>query len=331
MDDDALAVYFVRGDDPSLVMSGLASLVAHLVGDEDSGLVVEDLGVEDVDVSAILDACATPAFLTTKRVVIARDAGRFRAADVVRLIAYLQDPLESTSLILVSGGGQASTKLLDAVRTRGAIVDTSVGTGKARTQWLADRLKGAPVKLDVAAKNALGNHVGEDLGRIDNLLQALATAYGAGATVGLDELAPFLGEAGGVAPWDLTDAVDRGDTAQALEYLHRLMHGSDRHPLVVIATLQRHVGAMLKLDGADATDEKHAAAITGMSPYPAKKALAQARRLGHVGVARAVHLLAEADLDLRGKRAWSAELVMEVLVARLSKLTKGGSVRADRA
>jgi hypothetical protein len=30
--------------------------------------------------------------------------------------------------------------------------------------------------------------------------------------------------------------------------------------------------------------------------------------------------LAQADLDLRGEKAWPPELVMEVLVARLSKL-----------
>jgi hypothetical protein len=33
-----------------------------------------------------------------------------------------------------------------------------------------------------------------------------------------------------------------------------------------------------------------------------------------------VNLLAAADLDLRGAKEWSGDLVLEVLVARLSKL-----------
>ena len=37
---------------------------------------------------------------------------------------------------------------------------------------------------------------------------------------------------------------------------------------------------------------------------------------------RAVGLLAGADLDLRGKQAWPDELVMEVLVARLARLSR---------
>jgi len=34
-------------------------------------------------------------------------------------------------------------------------------------------------------------------------------------------------------------------------------------------------------------------------------------------------LLAQADLDLRGAKEWPDELVMEVLVARLSRLGSG--------
>ena len=59
----------------------------------------------------------------------------------------------------------------------------------------------------------------------------------------------------------------------------------------------------------------------GIKPgFPAKKALGNYRRLGGSGVRRAVQLLADADLDLRGDTDLDPETVMEVLVARLSKL-----------
>ncbi len=38
---------------------------------------------------------------------------------------------------------------------------------------------------------------------------------------------------------------------------------------------------------------------------------------------RAIALLAEADLDLRGQKAWPETLVMEVLIARLGQLSRG--------
>jgi DNA polymerase-3 subunit delta len=82
---------------------------------------------------------------------------------------------------------------------------------------------------------------------------------------------------------------------------------------------------LLKLDGADARDEASAAAALGIKPgFPARKALDQYRKLGGGGVTRAVGLLAQADLDLRGAKEWPDSLVIEVLVARLSKLTGPG-------
>ena len=309
--------WYVKGDDEALVRQRVSDLVAELTNDP---FAVEDFSSEDYELTAVLDACATPPFLGDRRVVVARGIGRFRAEELAPLIAWLDHPLPTTSLVVVAGGGAVSQKLVNAIKKVGTVVDASAGTGKARTSWLVTRLKDAPVKLDAAAGSLLSEHLGEDVGRLSGLLDALAAAYGEGASVGVEELEPFLGQAGSVAPWDLTDALDRGDTEAALSHLHRMMGAGDRHPLVVMATLHRHYASMLRLDGAGVAGEGEAAALLGMAPFPAKKALTQARRLGWAGISRAITLLAEADLALRGSAGWPEGLVMDVLVARLSRL-----------
>ncbi len=316
-----VSAWYVRGDDPALVGEEVRRLAHELSRGDPTA--IEDLSGDEVDVAAIVDACRTPPFLGERRVVVARDVGRFRAEALEPLVEWLADPLPTTALVLAAGGGQVSQRLLNAVRAAGKVVDTAVGTGKARGQWLADRLERAPVRLEGEAARLLGQHLGEDVGRLTTLLDALAAAYGEGASVGVDELTPFLGEAGGVAPWELTDAIDRGDTEAALTQLRRMLGAGERHPLVVMATLHRHYGAVLRLEGSGVADERGAARLLGTSPFPAKKALAQARRLGWAGVSRAIELLARADLDLRGTSGWPEEVVLEVLVARLSRLGAG--------
>ena len=317
----AFPAYLVRGDDPGVTGDAVRALVAELVGDDDAGLVVEDLG-GDCELRAVVDAAQTPPFFGDHRVVIARDVGRFLTAEVGPLVAYLSDPLPTTRLVLVGGGGQVSRSLGDAVRKVGHVVDAGVPSGRNRAAWLGARLKKGPVRLDAAATDMVGKHLGDDVGRLAPLLEMLAAAYGQGARVGAEELAPFLGEAGTVAPWELTDAIDRGDLATALATLRRLMAAGGRHPLVVLATLHTHFARMLRLDGADVTDEAAAARLLGLtgSTYPAKKAMLQARRLGSAGTARAITLLADADLALKGAVEWPSDMVLEVLVARLSRL-----------
>jgi DNA polymerase-3 subunit delta len=325
--------YLVGGDDPSLVGEAARDLLRDLVGDDDAGLMVEEHGSEDdADVGSVLDACTTPPFLTSHRVVVVRDAGRLRAEQVAALLSYLEDPQPTASLVLVAGGGTIPPKLVNAVRRRGEVVDASAPTGRSRFPWLAARVRESAVQLDPSALALVGEHLGEDLGRLSSLLDALAAAYGDGASLGSEEVEPFLGEAGAVAPWELTDAIDRGDTEGALEALHRMSGPGQRHPLVVMATLHRHYAAMLRLDGAPVHTEADAAAVLGTrTTFVAGKALRQARRLGRDGVGRAITLLAAADQDLRGASAVPADVVMEVLVARLSRLgprpTGGGGRR----
>jgi DNA polymerase-3 subunit delta len=156
------------------------------------------------------------------------------------------------------------------------------------------------------------------------VLKTLVATFGPGARLGVDDIAPYLGAAGSVPPWELTDAIDRGDVPAAVERLTRMLESGDRHPLQVMVTLTSHIERMLALSGSSARSERDAAALLGMkgSTFPARKALDGSRRLGPERLARAVNLLADADLDLRGNTAWSPELVMEVLVARLAQLNR---------
>jgi len=118
-----------------------------------------------------------------------------------------------------------------------------------------------------------------------------------------------------------------------LAALHRMLGAGDRHPLVLMATLHGHFGRMLRLDGVEGLDEAGAARLLGLkgSTFPARKALDGARSLGSPGIAEAFRLLAAADLDLRGATAWPERLVLEVLVARLSRLRRAQRSRSRPA
>jgi len=326
-----MAAFLITGDDESLVLSAIGDLVRTLVGDDDRTLMVDDFDGEEFELRTVVDAAQTPPFLTEKRIVLVRGAGRFAADDVAPLVAYLDDPLPSTDLVLVGTGGRLPKALTDALKRAGATtVDTAPPSrARERSGWFDDQIRAAGLKLDGAAVQLLANWLGEDAGRLQGILDTLHATYGTGTTLRSADVAPFLGEAGGVPPWDLTDAIDRGDTTKSLQLLHRMMQAGERHPLQVMAILHGHYGKLLALDGSGARDEASAAAAMGIKPgFPARKAFDQYRVLGAGGVTRAIGLLAQADLDLRGAKDWPDELVMEVLVARLSRLgPRAGSRR----
>jgi DNA polymerase III subunit delta len=322
-------VSLVRGDDPILLNDLVRTLIHDACGGEDLSLGLDDFSSEEYEIAAAVDAAQTPPMFTTKRVVVARGIGRFSTSEIESLLSYLTQPSPTTHLILTTGGGTVGKKVVDAVKKVGDVIESGAPSGKARMGWVSERLTDAPVRLDGRATQRLAEHLGDDLGRLNGILEILSAVHGEGARISVDELEPFLGAAGTGAPWDLTDAIDRGDTSAALDQLSRQMAAGERHPLQIMGSLQGHFLRMLRLDGAQCRDENDAAKALGMtgSTFPAKKALGQSKRLGSSGINRAVELLAQADLDLRGVRDIPGEVVMEVLVARLSKLVSTPSRR----
>lgn len=318
-------VVLVEGGDPTLVAEAVAAVVSQLVGEDDRSLAVEDHGGEEIDLAAVADACATPPFLVSRRVVVIRDIGRFSTEDVSPLLAYLEDPLPTTALVLVAGGGAVAAKLAAAVKAKGRVVSTSVDARRAG-DWLHERIRSAGFRVDREAEDRLQRHLGEDVSRLVPILSVLQSAYGAGAHLGVEEIEPYLGTAGSVTPWAFTDAIDAGDTAEALSHLRRLLEGGERHPLVVLAILNRHVQSLMRVDGPSIRTEAQAAEAMGIaegrSTFPAKKAVRSARQWGSANIAEALGLLADAEVDLKGGSGWAAETVLEVLVARLCRMSR---------
>ena len=327
------SVRLVKGDDDTIRGDAVRDLTNRLLGDLDAGLALDRVEGEEYDLAQAVDAAQTSPFLTDRRVVVVRHLARFTVDELAPLIEYLGDPLPTTDLVLVwerPPGGQGRMpavpkKLSEAVAGAGGeVVDTSVGTGKARQSWLADQLAASSVSFDRGARDLIAAHLGDDVDRLGAFVTTVESAFGAGAKVGEGDVVPFLGEAGQLPPWALTDAIDSGDIAVAVDRLHRMLGAGGMHALQVLAILTTHFRRILALEGADVSNEADAAAHLGMkgSTFPAKKALARANRLGFEGSSRAVGLLAQADVDLRGKTAWPDGLVLEVLVARLARLSR---------
>jgi DNA polymerase-3 subunit delta len=326
-------VYLVKGADDVLREGAVVQLVDQLVGDGDRSLLVDEFAGADYELAAAIDAAQTLPFLTDRRIVVARHVGRFGNAEAqAPLLGYLEEPVDTTTLVLVwerspEAGSRLNAfppKLKKALEAAGAETIDHEPPARQRDDWVGEQFSARGITLDAAAKRLIAEQLGENGGAVVELIERAVGVHGPDASLRVPEIEPLLGEAGGVPPWELTDAIDKGDTALALDRLHRMMHGGDRHPLVVMSTLHGHYTRMLRLDGARVGNEKDAAQVLGLrgSTFPARKALSQSKKLGSNGITRAIGLLADADVDLRGAQAWPEDLVMEVLVARLTRLSR---------
>lgn len=341
-----MSAHLVKGDDPILRSDAVEQLVAELLGDDDRSLALEDLtvppkgsaegegGGSDARIAVVdttLNGASTPPFMTESRVVVLRDVGLLTAAEVEPVCRYLDDPMPTTELVLVAGGGTVAKSLEAAIKKHGTV--HAPGATKA-VDVLDRELGAAGLRLRPAATKALVAHVGGDAGLLPGIVDTLAGAYGPDQELELDQIAPYLGGEGSVPVWDLTNAIEKGDKATALTVLHRLLTVTSPtqpkpvHPLQVVAILHSHYRRLLKLDDPSIRSAEDAAAALGgrTNPNSARYRLKQARALGTDGLRQAFDQLARADLDLKGERAIPGDAVLDVLVVRLCNL----SARAGR-
>jgi len=345
-----MSVHVVKGDDPILRVDVLDALVGELVGDDDRSLVVEDLTVpgkggegesggaeaRQTVVGVAVNAAQSPPFMTARRVVVLRDVGNLLVGDVDPLVACLGDLLDTTDFVFVAGGGATPPALTKAWKEAKA---KEHGASRTKAEDVLEAaVAEAGLTLRPDAVRAVVERVGNEAGRIPAIVEVLGAAYGPGDRLGAEDVAPYLGETGGVPPYLLTNAIEEGDVSGALELLQRILtatgpqQAKPMHPLQVLAMLHNHIRRIARLDHPEVRTSDDAIAALGgkVKEFPARKALQQAQRLGSDGIREAYAAIAQADLDLKGARAIPEDAVMEVLVARLAALSARSGAAPSR-
>jgi len=317
-----MSVVLFHGSDESLVSEAVSERVRQLVGDDDRSLKVDDYSGDYV-MAAAVEAAETPSFFTERRVVVVRAVGARPNEDHQVLARYLAQPNDETDLVIEWGSGRVTKAVSDGLKACGgqSIDPSPPSKAKERREWWETTIAALGIQFQPAALALVMEWLGEDVARFSGLAETLKSAYGNGP-ISVAQLQPFLGERGDSKPWDLTDAIEAGNAEQALIVLRRLTQAGERHPLQILAQLHNHYARLARLDGAEVASAADAEAILGLKGFPAEKALRAYRGLGGSGIRRAYGLLAGADMDLRGGTGLDADVVMDVLVARLARLTK---------
>ena len=231
--------------------------------------------------------------MTGRRVVVLHEVGNLGAGDIAPLVAYLARPLDTTAFVVVGGGGRLPKALGDALKAAKAVkvAPAAEKTDDVLSQHLAD----AGIDLRPAASKLVTSHLGEDAGRVPQLVELLAAAAGPGATLDVADVEPYLGDAGSVPDYQLTNAIEAGDIAGALATLRRMVtapgSGQSRpmHPLQVMGTLHSLLPARRcarRPPRAQPYATRWRRSDGRIKEYPARKALDRPGRCKPTGCAR---------------------------------------------
>jgi len=329
-------VIYIIGDDPIARSKELTKAIDDLLGDEDKSLALENYDLSDASgeddriqlLETIVQSLQSPPFLTSKRVVVVRDIGAASSEALESLIAYMEDVSPTSFLVALQGGGRISTKLTKAWKPH---VEQRGVARQSPDEVLVVVTKENKMSFEPGVREAILSHCGEDNAKIASLIERLASVYGAGQKLSLEDVSDYLGESGNVAIYELANQICTGEVAKSLDIINRMMRtvasdtGKVMHPLQIIALLANHFRKLATLDDSSIRNQNDAHAALGGkgNPYGAKKSWELSRRLGSKKILSCLELLGSVDIAIKGATAIEPEIAIELAIISLCQICDG--------
>ena len=211
-----LPVYVVVGTDELKRESVLRRLRMRLEELGDLSFNSDSFDASEDEASAILNACYTVPFASERRLVVVNDASKARKADVQRIVSYMDDPVDTTVLMLVADTLPSSSPILRKAKEMpaGTLIDCTPPKAKELPSQVMRMAGIHGLTMDLEAARRLVHHVGESTVHLDEELRKLSLMLadaGGDRTVDarlVDEVVAHVSEP---KPWDFVDAFARRD------------------------------------------------------------------------------------------------------------------------
>lgn len=301
------------------------ALIKSILGDNSSMALSFYRGVDKVETREIIDDCQTSPFLSEQKVVLWQDPLFFADSraesndEINRLMAYLKQPNESTTLI-ISYEGQlpANSRLLKDLSGYMKLERYDYPTAEEFANLVNSDLNMHNLKLDRQAINTLLDRLPVNVENWKNELEKLKLYPG---RLDAGRIADLISRPLEDDVFELSNAVVDGKLAKAIQVYRDLMvtHKNDVSSLIgLLANQFRTMSQVRIMDDLHYSDEEIAQAISARSSYRIKMVR---RAIGNSTSEQLMKLLSElSDLDQQIKSGYiDAQSGLEMFIIRSTK------------
>jgi DNA polymerase-3 subunit delta len=275
-------VYLIVGDDER-GKDDLIHQFQALVPEDVRAFNVERLSAPDTDPSSVVAIARTFPLLGDRRIIIvaraerwltskrkgkgdddaelddAEDTAAGAAGGGDALTAYVESPEENTTLVLVAGDMNRTTRLVKALLKQAIVVECwglksekdargpAIADAIERAgRFIAGEMKKAGMTIDRRAVEPLLEHAGTDIAVLRGDVERLLLYCHGKSTITLDDVRAVVSGATMINAWGVTNAIEKGDARSALREL-QLSFESGAVPFMVLGQLAWFVRSKLTM------------------------------------------------------------------------------------
>ena len=234
------------GVEPWFVERAMKAIALAALGEASPDFNLDRLRAEETSAEIVVSKCETLPVMAKRRVVSVSDVDRWRAGDQEKLLAYLQRPAPSTTLLLSSIRLDRRFVFAKTLESLPQVWRFRKLEADELLRALGAAAKKSGTRLSPAAAEEMLRRAGDDLSLLLRELDKLVAYVGEEKPeIDEDDVALATAGAGMSDVFAYADALGRGDLAAALERL-RIVLDAGSSAFELIGGLAWHFRTMLK-------------------------------------------------------------------------------------
>lgn len=310
-------IYVIAGKETTLVDAECDQLIDRLVGPEERATGLLNVEAGSMSITEVMDELRTLPFLTSRRVVVLKNADKFITANRELIEAYFENPNPTGILVMTVSSFNARTKLAKKLPQVGQLISVSqpsAGQLPARLRQYA--LDAHSKTLQNQASELLTELVGDEVVQLYSEIDKLAVYVGQKKAITADDVNSLVGHNRLFDAFDVINSLIAQDTAGAVDQLRRLFNQDRNAQYTFIGALAYHLRRMF---AAKVMLQK------GRSEWDVGKALriwhradaffTQLRKTSLVEIGLLIQRLARADYEIKTGRATPRTAIEQMIMA----------------
>lgn len=230
----------VVGEEAFLLSEALKLIRRHVVDEATKDFNYDHFFVGNDSVSRVSDTAEMLPMMANRRLVIYRDVEKLKEKEWEQLYNLIENPQDSTCLILVANHVDKRKKYYKACFKNGRVVELRKPYDNQVPAWIDYIAYNHDIKMSRPAIDLLHQLVGSQLSDLNSEVAKLKQFLGDINEVTEEHILKVVSRVRMDSVFDLTEAIGKKDRAEALTYLANLLeHGQNE--LAAIALVLRHL------------------------------------------------------------------------------------------
>jgi len=303
-------VYLLHGEEPYYIDLVSDYIEEHVLDEAQKGFDQTVLYGKDTDFVTIVNAAKRYPMMGDCQVIIIKEAQSLKWKDDELLLAYLENPMKSTVLVISHKHGKFDKrrKLYKVAEKAGVVLESAKLYDDKIAPWITAFVKERGWEIHPQAAAMMAEYLGNDLSKVVNELEKLLLNIPKGQEISVRDIEGNIGISKDFNVFELNTALAKRDAAKAFQIVAYFAANPRSNPIqVILGAMAGYFMKILKYHYLTDKSPQAVARELGVHPFFTKEYDMAARSYNRRKTFDIMAYLREYDLKSKGLNAVNVE------------------------